>query len=664
MARFYPLYIRRSDGKLEIVSKGKRHELNQPTDEQMDQKPDKNGVSDFYREIPADEAKHVDWRRKLGGMLARELNHQEKAGTDSGYILVTFPENYRLYEHVKKTEKDGRTDIKTKTHAAGGNDRQDAYLYGHPVGRKKRFRSPADFFPHLLWLATDESGDPDNCRCKICCPEDLEAAIPGARQKQEKDKPLKPEPAPPAPPAPPTPPATTTTTDPVPPRALQRTPSATPTFTPPPQLQPSPLAEPQLPDQRTDSEYHRFMYRPGELVWFQRSQAWGLGVILKRWVAHAGHNSYVVQPLSHPFAPIPSVTKTSEQELRPWLAWSVPGYTNAQLNEMRDPPTYATADWQGIMHKRYGNGDLEVDASILAAKSIDASYTPLHPSKTDQLGPSVTEQHFNALFLGAEKVWVGEPVRLLTGSGTDILVVHDVVERIQLDASNPQRITNRYPAFVGDIYCLTHVSHPNPALPTPAAPNNNPQLPRRITEDLAWRNARSIQVKRQAAFWKLKATAQRVSINDVKGRWYEASLLLPILQGSTFQDAAARGEVQEAGLFMNSRHDCQNQNRNPALPKVPRVDHRQETRRETLGQAVPAQTKIDDSDTPPSTVDPNLSAGKGNGGLDVGQRFESTGNGSGGLEEFMNIDGVDDHASSIAGYGQNFGAQGHGPAYF
>jgi hypothetical protein len=101
--------------------------------------------------------------------------------TDNGCILVTFPEGYRLYEHVKKTEKDGQLEVKTKTHAGGGNDRQDAYLYGHPTGRRKRFRSPADFFPHLLWLTTDESGDPDNCGCKICSPEDLDTVLPGAK---------------------------------------------------------------------------------------------------------------------------------------------------------------------------------------------------------------------------------------------------------------------------------------------------------------------------------------------------------------------------------------------------------------------------------------------------------------------------------------------------
>ena len=89
MARFYPLYVRRSDGRLEIVAKGKRKEINQPTDEQLDQKPDHKGVSDYYREVAPEEAKHLDWRRKLGGMLAREMDWKDKnASLGSGMHTV------------------------------------------------------------------------------------------------------------------------------------------------------------------------------------------------------------------------------------------------------------------------------------------------------------------------------------------------------------------------------------------------------------------------------------------------------------------------------------------------------------------------------------------------------------------------------------------------
>lgn len=78
MARFKPIYVRRSDGKVEVVAKGKRRERNEPTPDQLDASPDKNGVSDFYREVALEEVKSLDWRRKLGGMLAREFALDDK----------------------------------------------------------------------------------------------------------------------------------------------------------------------------------------------------------------------------------------------------------------------------------------------------------------------------------------------------------------------------------------------------------------------------------------------------------------------------------------------------------------------------------------------------------------------------------------------------------
>jgi hypothetical protein len=76
---------------------------------------------------------------------------------------------------VNKAADEKKTD--RGKHAAGVYERQDAYLYGHPQGRKKRFRSPADFFPHVLWLATDKEGDPKNCSCKICSPDGDEEPV-------------------------------------------------------------------------------------------------------------------------------------------------------------------------------------------------------------------------------------------------------------------------------------------------------------------------------------------------------------------------------------------------------------------------------------------------------------------------------------------------------
>ena len=76
MGRFHPVYIRRSDGMLETATKnGARiqKEANKPTPKQLDDKPKPDGVKDYYREVAIDESKHMDWRRKLAAMLARDI---------------------------------------------------------------------------------------------------------------------------------------------------------------------------------------------------------------------------------------------------------------------------------------------------------------------------------------------------------------------------------------------------------------------------------------------------------------------------------------------------------------------------------------------------------------------------------------------------------------
>ncbi|KAJ3183431.1 hypothetical protein HDU87_006750 [Geranomyces variabilis] len=64
-----------------------------------------------------------------------------------GLAGLGFPIGYHLFG---RTRSDGVT--------------VDPYLYGHPSGR--RFRSPTEFQPHLVWLAV---GDPSiRCKCQYC----------------------------------------------------------------------------------------------------------------------------------------------------------------------------------------------------------------------------------------------------------------------------------------------------------------------------------------------------------------------------------------------------------------------------------------------------------------------------------------------------------------
>src|SRR5690606_22286547 len=50
----------------------------------------------------------------------------------------------------------------------GKGTRTDIYLYGHPMGPRKRFRSPREFEKHLIWLASDMTRNPANCGCDKC----------------------------------------------------------------------------------------------------------------------------------------------------------------------------------------------------------------------------------------------------------------------------------------------------------------------------------------------------------------------------------------------------------------------------------------------------------------------------------------------------------------
>ena len=83
---FYPIFPVKSDGH-DVVNQKGRILRNGPTQEQLDRKPNDHGQCDFYRLIEKDDPKHVDWRKKLGGMLLREVGgkaHEGECGRRPG----------------------------------------------------------------------------------------------------------------------------------------------------------------------------------------------------------------------------------------------------------------------------------------------------------------------------------------------------------------------------------------------------------------------------------------------------------------------------------------------------------------------------------------------------------------------------------------------------
>jgi hypothetical protein len=303
-------------------------------------------------------------------------------------------------------------------------------------------------------------------------------------------------------------------------------------------------------EQILDSEPNgRYLYRPGELVWFNKNAiTWGLAVISNRRFEDSKPR-YYLQPLSHPLGhPAPEIK--DQDHLRPWLAWSVPALGNRKLQNA----VYDQIPWAEELNDY--PADPVVDGSILAAVAIDASYSLFEQDKSAL--SNTGERFYRGLFLGAEKIWAGEPVRLrVPGDGTFVLVIKKIVEV-------PRSPSASDVTLCGDVYLLTK-------MPTPIE-----------NRDIQFRNG----VERAAETglwndWRIVELNARKGLESIMGRWYEAESMLPILRGAEkFKEDIDKRVAGDAGMFMNGRGDLRAAN------------VKQKDRRSTFGPAVPLGFKV------------------------------------------------------------------------
>ena len=345
-------------------------------------------------------------------------------------------------------------------------------------------------------------------------------------------------------------------------------------------LPPTPLAAPKSAEQALDAQGNKFLYRPGELVWFSRGTAWGLAVITDRVLfkdqRHQDRPEYTVQPLSHPFShPGPLTISSEDESMRPWLAWSAPEPTHRHLQVLASG--YDRVDWRAVLDGRYGPGDAEVDGSIFAAKDIDSSFTPINP--IGSITPA-GEIYYTGVYSGGEKIWVGEAVRLRVDTPNDIMIVHHIIEKPSLGSNNT---VLKDIHVIGDHYTFTTIPF-DPNNPPP----NNPHLPFRLTEDLSYRNRATVGKKMEVSYWRLVEPQTCIRLEDIKGRWYASRVLLPIVQGQpAFALSYSRGEIGDVGSWMNGRGDCTPAVENARKPWVKKVN-----RTDAFGLAVPRGTRI------------------------------------------------------------------------
>lgn len=387
----------------------------------------------------------------------------------------------------------------------------------------------------------------------------------------------------------------------------------------PPRLEPTPLPQPRSIDQQIDSQYGRFIGRTGEVVWFERlGGAFGLGLIARRWVAK-NHSYYLIQPLSYPsHTPTQEIVDT-EKNVKPWLAWSVPSCTYDFLKH-NPGLAYEQVDWNMIVSGRYGNGVPEVDASILAAKAVDITYTPFERLKTSMNNGS-EDRYWNGIYYGAEKIWRGDPVRLRVGLGTDILVVTEILEKISPGAT-PQTPATSKVFLIGDVYSYATLPAPDPNN-LPAVPTNN-HIPMRMREDMRWRNETLVPNTGAVAYWKLISSNARISLEETKGRWYETSILFP-----EFFFNAVKNKEGGNGVWMNSRGDATSLSDLGVL----RIE-----RLAAFMSAIPKGLHIVDGLDPPSDQpqpQPGQELGMGAAGGE--NQFA--------LDDFMNFENIEDSAA-------------------
>ena len=577
------------------------------------------------------------------------------------------------------------------------NSKADAYLYGYPSGRKHRFRSPADFFPHLFWMATDRTRDSDKCRCKLCVPDDLMEIWDEMERQEEQEKPssekkakveLKPG-------------ANLTTNDqesatsngakmrtypqvvinktihnPRPTikaeqsRASITAPQRKQSSQSPPVPTYSPLPAVRCSEQQRDAECNVSFARPGELMWYIKpDNAFGLVVIVERkWhkdQRNQDHPQYIVQSLASPLQYPDLATVTDVTRLRPFLAYSlpklelesIPGFRATLIN-------FERFDWEGIHRGTYGDMNVEVQASLWAAKMVDRSYTLIQPLRIQN--QTAGETSYNGLFLGSEKIWLGEAVRLNlhktefstpeTQIHPTIMILHSIRSKPTLDATKP------HIQVLGDIYILRTGGNQSPPASTSntTSSSNHPKtLPFRLTHDLENRNRIARNANKPMANYVPLLPSIALPLSSIRGRWYESLILSPILDSQRHQQNLQEGSVPEISNF-NYRGQASIVEGTGGGGE-PTIGDRRTTRREAYGASVPSAVNFGDElevtvaslNSRPLTetsavLDPALSATVPNPAVQQ-QAFQSSGQGVGGedaLSAFVDVERMDDGAGT------------------
>lgn len=274
------------------------------------------------------------------------------------------------------------------------------------------------------------------------------------------------------------------------------------------------------------------LYRTGELVWYTNGPSWRLGLITK-----SANGTHHIVPLGHSYFRQPLVAK-QDGDLRPFQAFTVPPVT---VNDFKNR-TYDQVPWETVLRSltaeqaKTHQDVILLDASKLAAQKIDLCY-----SLFGKLLQEGNESLYQGIFLGAERIEVGDALRVITPTSLGAEgIVYFGLDKIKSE----ELPTGRAVRFGGAFYEL-HEGGSAKKAPIP-----DDALPHALREESIWR--KSVAPGKPLS-WSMLSGYMWLAESEIKGRFYPTHLLAPILLPTQFAEAVSDGNRAGATPALNGR---------------------------------------------------------------------------------------------------------------
>lgn len=275
-----------------------------------------------------------------------------------------------------------------------------------------------------------------------------------------------------------------------------------------------------------------YLFRIGELMWYQNGNTWRLGIIVAQ-----NSTAHELLPISYGLIQQQTVQKV-DKELRPFYAFSVPPPSLPELKGMAFDEIRWDALFQGAHEDGTKRDMLALDASKLAASKIDISFSLWGGTAEDAANKAF---HYYGAFLGAERVELGDTLRVRSlpadlNLNTDRAVVG--IYDIWTPSDRPGNVF-----FRGNVYYLDSTAN--------AALNFVPDdfLPLALRDETQWRQ-QSMPSNPPPVRWALVKENLVLEETSIKGRFYPTQRLMPLLKPAGWQQPALQGQISHLNTRM------------------------------------------------------------------------------------------------------------------